>query len=87
MLKDDYRHDLHQVLAYTSFTPRGEKLGIICYPSNAVEVKATRFVDAYNGSTNRLLTVGIPLKRNVIPEAVSSLKKEVDDYRVRIRVD
>ena len=81
LLKEDFRRDLHQVLAYTSFTTTGEKLGIICYPSNEIEIKTTRFKNALNDASNRVVIVGIPLKRSVIPDAIRQIASKIDWLR------
>jgi hypothetical protein len=81
LLKDDFRRDLHQVLAYTSFAKTSKKIGIICYPSPEVEIKSTRFRNALNDATSRILVVGIPLKRSVIPQAVRQIASEIDEIR------
>ena len=81
LLKDDFRRDLHQVLAYTSFTESIEKIGIIGYPSNEFEIKSTRFKNTSNDAISRILIVGIPLKRNVIREVVRQLVGEIEKMK------
>ncbi len=36
MLKETHRADLHQLLAYCSFSPQANKLGILFYPANCI---------------------------------------------------
>lgn len=81
LLKHDFRSDLHQVLAYTSFAEAGKKIGIICYPSSDIEIKTTRFKNGLNGASNEILIIGIPLKRSVIPEAVRSIAIKFETVR------
>ncbi|MEO5860289.1 MAG: hypothetical protein ABIR33_15245 [Pyrinomonadaceae bacterium] len=78
LLKEDFRRDLHQVLAYASFTNDRSKLGVLCYPSNRVETKVTHFRNPLNDASNQLLIVGIPLRRNVIDEAVLALRERFE---------
>lgn len=81
LLKSDFRSDLHQVLAYTSFTETGKKLGMICYPASEIEVKTTKFKNGLNGASNRIMIVGIPLRRNVIRDAVGLIVRELTAVR------
>jgi 5-methylcytosine-specific restriction endonuclease McrBC regulatory subunit McrC len=81
LLRDDFRRDLHQVLAYTSFSTTQRGIGIICYPSNHVEVKSTIFRNPANNASNELLIVGVPLRRAAIGDAVSHIAGEIDALR------
>jgi hypothetical protein len=78
LLKDDFRRDLHQIMAYTSFTGTDQKLAVICYPSSEMESKSTQFRDTLNDVSNRLLIIGIPLKRSIIPDAVRHISADID---------
>ena len=84
-LKDDFRRDLHQVLAYTSFASTGRGIGVICYPSDQVEMKSTNLRNPLNNELNKLLIVGIPLKRSIIPDAVAIVGREIDTIRVGLQ--
>jgi 5-methylcytosine-specific restriction endonuclease McrBC regulatory subunit McrC len=77
-LKEEYRRDLHQVLAYTTFTSTCEKLGIVCYPSTEVLIKTTHFRNPYDDRSNRILIIGIPLKRDIVSEAVMRIGEQLD---------
>ncbi len=81
-LKEDFRRDLHQVLAYSSFANDGYKLGVLCYPSNTFETKLTEFRNLYNSSQNQLLIVGIPLNCGVVDEAVARLRERFEEIGV-----
>ena len=81
LLKSDFRSDLHQVLAYTSFAEAGTKVGIICYPASEIEIKTTKFKNGLNGASNRIVIIGIPLKRSVIPDAVRGIVGEFEAVR------
>lgn len=85
LLREDFRHDLHQVLAYSSFAQSGNRVAIICYPATEVDAKMTRFRDALNDATNRVLIVGIPLKRGAITEVVRKIGSELDQVRVEFQ--
>lgn len=78
-LKDDHRHDLHQIMAYSSFSKTDLKFGFLCYPSDKVELKAIKFKNSINEITNTIFVVGIPLKldsfRNTKLELKNCLEK------------
>jgi len=75
VLREDYRRDLHQLLAYAAFGEKPEKLGLLCYPSNFIEIKSSRFeINLSRGSANVLL-VGFPLNRALVPEIVGEMSE------------
>ncbi|MCQ2289235.1 MAG: hypothetical protein MJZ74_09065 [Muribaculaceae bacterium] len=74
-LSDTFRHDLHQVLAYSSFTTSQNKYVMLVYPfSKFVQHKAKVINNLTHAETNVFL-IGIPLEKNKI-EAV---EKELCD--------
>lgn len=75
ILKDNHRHDLHQIMAYSSFSKTDLKYGFLCYPSNKIEIKR---INSINEVTNTILVFGIPLKKNSINEAKELLAKELN---------
>lgn len=77
VLKEEHRHDLHQILAYTSFSPGNSKFGILCYPSQQLEIKEMRFINPLNQATNIIKILGLPLKVDVIDEAKRLLMNEL----------
>ena len=76
-LKDDHRHDLHQIMAYSSFSKTDFKFGFLCYPSDQLELKAIKYKNGINEVTNTILVLGIPLKKDSINEAKRLLIKEL----------
>lgn len=76
-LKIDHRHDLHQILAYSSFSKSDSKFGILCYPSDILEIKKTTFATGVNSSIGTILILGIPLKVSIVNEAKKMLTKEL----------
>jgi hypothetical protein len=65
-LKDDYRHDLHQIMAYSSFSATDLKFGILCYPSDQLEAKPIKYRNTINEVINTVLVIGIPLRKEAI---------------------
>ncbi|SHM69626.1 hypothetical protein [Flavobacterium chilense] len=75
-LKDDYRHDLHQIMAYSSFSKTDCKFGFLCYPSDQLEVKTIKYKNTINEVTSMIFVFGIPLQKDCIFEAKRLLIKE-----------
>lgn len=78
ILKDEHRHDLHQIMAYSSFSKTDSKYGILYYPSDHLELKTTKFKNGINDVTNLVLIVGLPLKKASIIEAKKYIINELD---------
>lgn len=81
-LKSEHRHDLHQIMAYSSFAV-GPKACILCYPSEQIEEKLTRFTDGVTGTMNFVMLVGIPLKPEVVPGVVRLLNDKLEALALR----
>lgn len=77
ILKADHRHDLHQIMAYTSFSSTDVKYGFLCYPSDKLELKITKYKNGINDSTNSIFVLGIPLKKDLIVDAKRLLMNEI----------
>jgi hypothetical protein len=77
-LKDVHRHDLHQIMAYSSFSNTADKYGFLCYPSDKVEIKKTSYRNNINQSTNTVFVCGIPLKKESILEVKKMLMLELN---------
>ena len=76
-LKSVYRHDLHQVLAYTSFDTSEVKNAVICYPANDLSVTETKYMNRINHTEVRVKIVGIPLDATRCAEARNFLIDKV----------
>ena len=77
ILKADHRHDLHQIMAYSSFSNTGHKYGFLCYPSDKLELKKIKFHNSINEVINTILIFGIPLKKGIIIEAKKMLSSSL----------
>ena len=77
-LKDVHRHDLHQIMAYSSFSKTDAKYGFICYPSDKVEIKKISYKNSINQSTNNVFVCGIPLKKEFILDVKKILMAELN---------
>jgi hypothetical protein len=79
ILKDDHRHDLHQIMAYSSFSKTDLKFGFLCYPSDHLEIKTIKYKNGINEVTNTILVLGIPLKKSSIAEIKRLLTSELNN--------
>ncbi|MFC0603599.1 hypothetical protein ACFFGA_03470 [Winogradskyella pulchriflava] len=77
-LKDDHRHDLHQIMSYSSFDKTSSKNGFLCYPSETLESKTIKFQNGINEVTNAITIIGIPLKKENIHEIKIHLINEIN---------
>jgi hypothetical protein len=83
-LKDDHRHDLHQIMAYTSFSKTNFKFGLLCYPSDQLELKKIKYKNRINESTSTILVLGIPLKKGIIAEAKRLVIDELNKIEINL---
>jgi len=82
ILKDDHRHDLHQIMAYSSFSKTDLKYGILCYPSDHLELKTIKYNNRLNEVTNSILVLGVPLKKASITEAKMYIINELNKIEI-----
>ena len=74
-LRDVFRHDLHQLLAYCSFSACQEKSGFLVYPAKELTERTLRIRSSINGLTNTVRLLGIPLKKAELPQTIDYMKK------------
>ena len=74
-LRDTFRSDLHQVLAYTSLNTMNEKKGILIYPASHFDVSTICIKSQLNGRRNHVQMIGIPLLKS----EVENIKKRLND--------
>ncbi|GEC70661.1 hypothetical protein SAMN05443543_102288 [Flavobacterium flevense] len=85
-LKDVHRYDLHQIMAYSSFSKMDAKYGFLCYPSDEVEIKKISYMNSINQSSNTVFICGIPLKKEFIIEVKKVLMIELNKIEKSIIV-
>lgn len=66
VLKDSFRHDLHQVLAYSSLSESKYKTIMFCYPCTVISHRLIDVSSPYNGSMTKIILCGIPMKKDCI---------------------
>ncbi|WP_339704563.1 hypothetical protein [Algoriphagus aquimarinus] len=77
-LKEDHRHDLHQIMAYFSFSKSQNKIGVLCYPSEKVEIKSITYKSSINGVNNTISILGIPPKKEYVSEVKRLIINEIN---------
>ncbi|GAB6070446.1 hypothetical protein JCM30760_15430 [Thiomicrorhabdus hydrogeniphila] len=77
VLKEDHRHDLHQIMAYSSFSKTDCKFGFLCYPSDKIELKSIRYQNGINDTVSEILIMGIPLRKDCVAAARNILIDEI----------
>lgn len=76
-LKEDYRHDLHQIMAYSSFSNQEYKNAALCYPAQQIEFKKSVFQNSINGTKISIMLIGIPVKTSAIPKIKKLLMEKL----------
>ena len=74
-LREVFRHDLHQLLAYCSFSESREKSGFLIYPAQILSERVLRLRSPINGLTNTVTLLGIPLKKSECAHTIDFLKE------------
>jgi hypothetical protein len=74
-LRDVFRHDLHQLLAYCSFSTCQEKFGFLVYPAKELTEHTLRIRSSVNGLTNTVTLLGILLKKTELPRTIDYMKE------------
>ena len=82
ILHDTHRRDLHQLLAYCSFEPQMDKIGILFYPNDSVEYKSITYTNRFNKNViNKVIICGIQFGSKYINENIKKvediIKKEI----------
>lgn len=77
ILKEDHRRDIHQLLAYASFSKTETKYGLLCYPSEEVEMKKIQYRNPLNQTLDKVILFGLPLNKRSITQAKQVLLDEL----------
>lgn len=76
-LKDTFRHDLHQILAYCSFNSMTTKKAMLVYPFNDFTYRILHITSTLTHSDAQVYLVGIPMKKSMIEEVKERIKEIV----------
>ena len=74
-LKDDFRKDLHQVLAYSSFSKNEHKNVILIYPFIDFSEHRMKITSPLNSCCANVQLIGIPIAKNTLEETIDRLRK------------
>lgn len=74
-LKDAFRHDLHQVLAYSSFGKSTRKNVILIYPSSNYLKRKLVINSGLNSTNCEVYLVGVPMMKTEMEPVKSALKE------------
>jgi len=85
-LKEEHRHDLHQIMAYSSFSKMNAKYSFLCYPSVQAEIKSIKYQNRINSTENTILVLGVPLKKDDINETKQKLIIELHKIELDLNV-
>lgn len=85
VLKESHRLDLHQIMAYSSFSKTDFKFGFLCYPSDQIELETIQYKNSINEATNTILILGAPLKKYSINETKRLLINELNKIERRTK--
>lgn len=79
-LRKTHRADLHQVLAYASFSPQTNKTAIIAYPSWTVtKPRRLRYDNPWGPVTNTVYLTGIPLDASAREQTITMVATLLHD--------
>lgn len=71
ILRDSFREDLHQVLAYSSLVPGDNKEIMLCYPRFDGIINKTMYVqNPINGLSTKIQLLGIPLQKETAENTI-----------------
>jgi len=75
-LKEEHRKDIHQLLAYTSFTKNKNKIGVLCYPYTEYYISELDYIFPFSNTKNKIVLLGLPLSKSKL----NGLKKSIIIY-------
>lgn len=82
-LKEEHRKDLHQLLAYTTFTRSENKIGILCYPYSQQYLSELNYFSPFSQIGSTVLLVGVPMQKSKI----NDFKKLILENLSKIEVE
>lgn len=73
-LREEFRRDLHQILAYSSFSHSKNKLSFLCYPSTDIQVTVNTFISPLNNSGVKIVMLGVPMEKGFFRKVKDIIK-------------
>lgn len=77
-LKETFRHDFHQILAYCSLNPMQKKQGMLVYPFSDFVCHKTKVNSSITHSEAEVYLVGIPIEKKRIDEIKDKLSNIIN---------
>lgn len=77
-LKEDFRHDLHQIIAYTSFSKSELRNAILVYPFTVFHHKTMIVRSPLDSSQVIVNMVGVPIDDHKLNETIENIGKIID---------
>lgn len=77
ILKDTFRHDLHQILAYCSFNTMTNKKSILVYPFVDFTLRKLRITSPLQKASADVYLLGLPLTKNKFEETKENIQEFV----------
>lgn len=74
-LKDSFRHDLHQILAYCSFNKMVNKQAILVYPYSDFVLHKMKAANSITNSETTIQLIGIPIDKSRIEDVKERLSE------------
>jgi hypothetical protein len=94
ILRDEHRHDLHQILGYNSFNTALIKYGFLCYPSAQIEQNAIKYLNPVNQTANKIIILGFPLTvdsihrtKQVLATILAIIEKDTVEYSKSLKAN
>ncbi|AKB40002.1 McrC family protein [Methanosarcina mazei] len=81
-LKEEHRKDLHQLLAYTTFTRSENKIGILCYPYSQQYLSELNYFSPFSQIGSKILLVGVPMQKSKINEFKKMIIENISKIEV-----
>lgn len=75
ILKETHRHDFHQILAYCSFSPQANSVGMLIYPFNITKYEKLYYNNRITSISNELYLIGIPFEYSKINDTITKIKE------------
>lgn len=76
-LKETHRLDLHQIMAYSSFTNGSEKNSILIYPNSKFSKYPIAYNNGLNNNKNNVYLIGVPIGIKHVKQVKEHLKQLV----------
>ena len=79
-LKQEFRKDVHQILAYSSFSSNSSKQSFLCYPASSPSCAVNNFHNSLNSSESKIIILGIPLDKSFFTKIKQNIKEFLTSY-------